>query len=134
MNVAIIGTRKKIHDDRFLKALQLNPDRQMIGSMCSGALILAALGLLEGKSATTYPTAKALLESYGINVVERSFVQEGNIATAAGCLAAQELVGWVVERLAGESIREQILNSIQRVGAGMVVPLVQQSGAFSVGR
>src|SRR5262249_43402616 len=41
------GARKKIRDSGFLESFALNPETQMIGSMCSGALILAALGLLE---------------------------------------------------------------------------------------
>ncbi len=75
------------------------PGRQMIGSMCSGALELAALGLLDGAEAMTYPTATTELEAFGVTVVEEPFVANGNGATAAGCLAAQHLVGWVVERL-----------------------------------
>ncbi|BDG47285.1 hypothetical protein PspKH34_18460 [Parageobacillus sp. KH3-4] len=87
--------------------------------MCSGALIIAALGLLDGKTATTYPTAKKELEKFNVNVVEESFVVEGNIATAAGCLAAQDLVGWFIERLVSKKVRHAVLNSIQPVGQGL---------------
>jgi transcriptional regulator GlxA family with amidase domain len=113
------GTRKKCKDEAFLREFALDPSRQMIGSMCSGALILAALGLLEGKRATTYPSAKRLLEGYGVTVVERPFVLEGNVATAAGCLAAQYLAGWVIERGAGAPVRDLVLKSIQPVGEGL---------------
>jgi transcriptional regulator GlxA family with amidase domain len=71
-----MGTRRKRLDPEFLSHFRLNPERQLIGSMCSGALLLAALGLLEGKQATTYPTSRALLESTGVRVVERPFVRE----------------------------------------------------------
>ncbi|MEO7397125.1 MAG: DJ-1/PfpI family protein [Ilumatobacteraceae bacterium] len=114
-----MGTRALIADPAYLRRLRLDPSRQMIGSMCSGALILAALGLLDGKEATTYPTAAAALESYGIRVVERPFVSDGNIATAAGCLAAQHLAGWVVERHLGPAERDRMLRSIQPVGEGL---------------
>jgi transcriptional regulator GlxA family with amidase domain len=113
------GTRKKCKDEAFLREFALDPDRQMIGSMCSGALILGALGLLRGRNATTYPTVKRLLEGYGVTVVERPFVLEGNVATAAGCLAAQYLAGWVVERGAGAGVRDAVLKSIQPVGEGL---------------
>src|SRR5580692_331553 len=56
------GTRRKMVDREWLSRFHLNPEKQMIGSICSGALLLAALGLLEGKTATTYPTSKAALE------------------------------------------------------------------------
>jgi transcriptional regulator GlxA family with amidase domain len=113
------GTRVKMNDATFLGALRLDERNQMIGSMCSGALLLAALGLLQGRTATTYPTAKAALERFGVEVVERSFVSHGNIATAAGCLAAQQLAGWVIERLAGREERQFVLQSIQPIGEGL---------------
>jgi transcriptional regulator GlxA family with amidase domain len=114
-----LETRKKIKDNQYLSAFKLNPEKQLVGSMCSGALILAALGLLTGKTATTYPSAKRLLEGYGVEVVERPFVQQGNIATAAGCLAAQYLVGWVIETLANSRVKEIVLRSIMPVGEGL---------------
>lgn len=113
------GTRLKMHDEPFLSAFNLDPSRQLIGSMCSGALLLAALGLLEGKRATTYPTSVKLLESMGVSVVEEPFVREGNVATAAGCLAAQYLVGWVIEELLGAETKELVLKSVQPVGEGL---------------
>ncbi|MBI3652361.1 MAG: DJ-1/PfpI family protein [Acidobacteria bacterium] len=113
------GTRQKIKDEKFLSTFKLNPEKQLIGSMCSGALILAALGLLKGKQATTYPTAKGLLESYDVEVVEKPFVVEGNIATAAGCLAAQYLAGWVIEKCVGTAMKETVLRSIMPVGEGL---------------
>jgi transcriptional regulator GlxA family with amidase domain len=114
------GTRKLITDSNFLASFNLNPEKQLIGSMCSGALILAALGILKpGDEATTYPTVKAQLETFGINVVEKAFVEQGNIATAAGCLSAQNLAGWVISKLAGEALKDTVLKSIQPVGQGL---------------
>ena len=113
------GARRKVDDAQWLSSFALDPKRQLIGSMCSGALLLAALGLLEGKRATTYPTSRAALSARGVEVVEASFVEEGNLATAAGCLAAQELCGWVIERLCGRAQRETVLRSIQPVGRGL---------------
>ena len=63
----------------------------MIRSMCTGAAILVKLGLLDGLAATTYPTSVPLLEWLGVTVVEEPIVVHDNIATAAGCLAAQDL-------------------------------------------
>ena len=114
-----MGTRRKRVDPAFLSEFRLDPERQLIGSMCSGALLLEALGLLQGKSATTYPTSRNLLASTGVRVVERPFVREGNVATAAGCLAAQYLAGWVIEEKFGAAKREDVLRSIMPVGEGL---------------
>jgi transcriptional regulator GlxA family with amidase domain len=113
------GTRVKIQDDSYLAQFGLDPDRQLVGSICSGALLLGALGLLEGKRATTYPSAKAILERYGVRVVEEPFVVEGNVATAGGCLAGQYLAGWVIERLVGRAIADAVITSCQPVGEGL---------------
>ena len=113
------GTRDKMRDENWLRRFNLKPEKQLIGSICSGALILAALGLLDGKTATTYPTSKTALESFGIETVEKPFVLNGNVATAGGCLAQQYLIGWVVENLAGKEWRDLILKSIQPVGEGL---------------
>jgi transcriptional regulator GlxA family with amidase domain len=87
--------------------------------MCSGALILAALGLLNGITATTYPTAIEELRSYGVEVENKDLVVHGNIATAAGCLAAIDLVGFVIERLLGSEVKEEVIASVQPVGKGL---------------
>jgi transcriptional regulator GlxA family with amidase domain len=113
------GVRAKYRDDDYLRRLAIDPARQLVGSMCSGALLLAALGLLKGRQATTYPTSRQLLEAFDVEVVERPFVVEGNVATAAGCLAAQQLVGWMLERALGAQVRADVLRSVQPVGEGL---------------
>jgi transcriptional regulator GlxA family with amidase domain len=113
------GTRVKMQDPAYLAQFRLDASRQLIGSICSGALLLAALGLLQGRRATTYPSAKGLLEAYGVQVVERPIVVEGNVATAGGCLAGQYLAGWVIERLVGKLIAQSVITSCQPVGEGL---------------
>lgn len=113
------GTRDRIADENWLAKFNLDEKKQFIGSICSGALILAKLGLLEGKTATTYPTSKAVLESFGIETVEKPFVVHGKIATAGGCLAQQYLISWIIENLADKSWSDLILKSVQPVGEGL---------------
>jgi transcriptional regulator GlxA family with amidase domain len=113
------GVRERIQDENWLAKLKLDPERQLIGSICSGSAILAKLGLLDGKTATTYPTSKALLEGFGVEIVEKPFIANGNVATAGGCLAQQYLIGWVIENLADKGWRDLVLRSIQPVGEGL---------------
>ncbi|MGZ3767260.1 MAG: DJ-1/PfpI family protein [Mucilaginibacter sp.] len=113
------GTREIIKDKEYLQQFNLDPKRQIICSMCSGALILAALGHLDGLTATTYPTATEQLRSYGIEVVQEPLVVHGNIATAAGCLAAIKLVSWIIDTKLTREIREDVIASIQPVGQGL---------------
>ena len=113
------GTRAKMVDKDWLSRFHLDSEKQLVGSICSGALILAALGLLEGKTATTYPTSKTALESFGVEIVEKPFVVNGKVATAGGCLAQQYLIGWIIENLADAEWKDLILKSIQPVGEGL---------------
>jgi transcriptional regulator GlxA family with amidase domain len=113
------GTRKLIKDPAYLDRFNLNPEKQIICSMCSGSLILAALGLLNGLTATTYPTAIDELTSYGVEVENKDLVVHGNIATAAGCLAAIDLVGYCIEKLLNEEARDAVIASVQPVGKGL---------------
>jgi transcriptional regulator GlxA family with amidase domain len=114
-----VETRKLIKDSSYLERFKLNPEKQIICSMCSGALIIAALGYLKGLSAITYPTVYDLLRSYDVDVLEdHHLVTHGNIGTAAGCLAAVDLVGWAIEKLYDEKIREDVIASVLPVGQG----------------
>jgi transcriptional regulator GlxA family with amidase domain len=113
------GTRKLIKDQDYLNRFDLDPEKQIICSMCSGSLILAALGLLKGISATTYPTAIEQLRSFGVEYEEKDLVIHGNVATAAGCLAAIDLVGWIIEKKWGKEIRDEVLSSVLPVSKGL---------------
>lgn len=115
------GTRNVIKDRAYLERFQLHPEKQIVCSMCSGALIIAALGHLKGLSATTYPTAFEELRNLGVEVLEdKHLVTHGNIGTAAGCLAAVDLIGWAVEKLYDEKVKEDVIASVLPVGQGQV--------------
>jgi len=115
------GTRKLIGDNSYLDRLLLDANKQIICSMCSGALILAALGHLKNLSATTYPSAFEALRNYDVEVMEDShLVTHGNIGTAAGCLAAMDLMAWAIEKLYDKETADDVVNSVLPVGKGQV--------------
>ena len=109
------GSRTKIKDAAFLQALRLDPSRQLVAAIDSGALILASLGLLDGLSATTYPSVFAELDALGVRTERRPFVVHGNIATGGGCLATQDLAAWIVGRLVGPDAAKAIVDSVAKV-------------------
>ncbi len=109
------GSRAKIVDRAFLDALQLDPGRQRIAAIDSGVLILAALGLLEGLTATTYPSVFETLEAMGVHTERKPMVVHGNIATGGGCLATLDLARWIVEGLIGPDVARTIVESMARV-------------------
>lgn len=57
---------------------------EVVGSVGSGALILAAAGLLAGRQATTHWAYRRILENLGATYVPRRWVEDGKLITAAG--------------------------------------------------
>jgi transcriptional regulator GlxA family with amidase domain len=111
------GSRAKLADKAFMNALDLDPSRQIIAAIDSGVLILARLGLLDGLSATTYPTVMPELAAAGVRTEHRSLVVHGNVATGGGCLAGLELCGWMVTRLIGPDAAARVHASFEAIGA-----------------
>ena len=94
-------TRDVVADPALMAQLQLDPARQLLGAQCSGTLVLAKLGLINGVPACTDLTTKPWVEEAGVEVLNQPFVARGNVATAGGCLASQYLAAWVIGRLVG---------------------------------
>ena len=119
-DVVLVGsgvhTREIAQDRDLLSRITLNPTRQLIGAQCSGTLLLAKLGLLDGLPACTDMVSKPWVIEAGVPVLEAPFVAHGNVATAGGCLASQYLATWVVARLAGIAAAGEIMHYFAPVG------------------
>ncbi|PEQ04585.1 thiamine biosynthesis protein ThiJ [Bacillus wiedmannii] len=113
------GVQDLYKNQEYLNSIHVDPQRQLIGSMCSGSLLLGAKKLLTGKKATTYPSAVEQLKEFDVDVIEQSFVNEGNISTAAGCFAAQDLSAWIIRTLINEKMVDTVLETVQPVGKGL---------------
>ena len=100
----------------LLDRLQLDPLRQLIGAQCSGALLLARLGLLGDMPACTDLTTKPWLIEAGVRVEDAPFHARGPVATAGGCLSAQYLAAWMMARGAGIELAAQALHHAAPVG------------------
>jgi len=109
-------TREIIEDGALLERLQLDPQRQLIASQCSGALFLARLGLLQHSPVCTDNGTRPWLQQAGIEVLDRAFTASGNVASAGGCLAAQYLACWVLWRLGGREFVEQVADYVAPIG------------------
>ena len=110
-------TREIIQDTDIMAQLKaLDPARQLIGAQCSGAFILATLGLLNNIPACTDTTTKPWVVEAGINVLNQAFFAQGNIATAGGCFASAYLGAWVRLRLENEQAARDVLHYLAPVG------------------
>ena len=109
-------TRQIAADDSLMAQLSLDPERQLLAAQCSGALLLAKLGLLNGIPACTDLTTRPWVVEAGVEVLEQPFFQQGNIATAGGCLASVYLAAWLIWRLSGDDAVAQAIHYVAPVG------------------
>lgn len=112
-----IATREVVEDPAIMDVLRrLDPSRQLIAAQCSGALVLARLGLLADVPACTDLTTKPWVVAAGVDVLDQPFFAKDNLATAGGCLASHYLAAWIITRLVGTEAAEEALHYVAPVG------------------
>ncbi len=112
-----IATREVVETPAIMDVLRgLDPQRQLIAAQCSGALVLATLGLLRDVPACTDLTTKPWVVAAGVEVLNQPFFARGNIATAGGCLASHYLAAWLIARLCGDDEAVAALHYVAPVG------------------
>ncbi|WP_226483070.1 DJ-1/PfpI family protein [Natrinema amylolyticum] len=79
-----------------------------IASVCTGAMVLAEGGVLEGRPATTHAVAKGDLKGYAADVHDARVVDDGDVLTAGGVTAGIDLALWLLEREFGAAIAEAV--------------------------
>lgn len=84
-----------------------------VTSVCTGAFLLAAAGLLAGRKATTYHTAFAELAAYSVEVVTAKVVRDGGIITAAGVSSGLELGFYLLRELFGADLAREVARRIE---------------------
>jgi imidazoleglycerol-phosphate dehydratase len=103
------GSRRFLLQDRqaseFVQWIQTGRDIPLKTSVCTGALVLGAAGFLQGKPATTHPTAFDKLAPYCSQVLHQRIVDAGDVVTAGGVTASIDLGLYLVEKFAGENGR-----------------------------
>jgi putative intracellular protease/amidase len=86
---------------------------QLTTSVCTGALLLGAAGVLEGKTATTHWIAYDALAGYGATPTEQRVVRDGKVVTAAGVSAGIDLALTLVGELYGDDSAKAIQLGIE---------------------
>ena len=95
-----IGTRALVHDPAILDWIRTaHETSQFTTSVCTGSLLLAAAGILDGLNATTHFSARQLLGKYGAVPSEDRVVVEGKVITAAGVSSGIDMALHLAERL-----------------------------------
>ncbi|MGP0101830.1 MAG: DJ-1/PfpI family protein [Solirubrobacteraceae bacterium] len=82
-------------------------------SVCTGSLILAAAGLLDGRRATSHWLAMEELRRLGAEPVEERVVFDGKLVTAAGVSAGIDMALTLAARIAGDAVAQAIQLGIE---------------------
>lgn len=108
------GTRALEKDEAVLAWVRaVHETTTWTTSVCTGSIVLAAAGLLDGKEATTHWSMLDHLGGYGAKPVSRRVVEEGKIVMAAGVSAGIDMALTLTARAFGEDLARAIQLGIE---------------------
>lgn len=109
-----MGTRKTMEDEEILSWLRrVDETTKWTTSVCTGSLLLAAAGLLEGRRATGHWAWLEPLRDFGADPVGGRYVEDGKVITAAGVSAGIDMALYLVGREVGPDVAQAIQLGIE---------------------
>lgn len=106
-----VGSERAAADERLVAQVRrlAARSRRIASAVCTGSLILAAAGLLDGREATTYwASADYLGTEFDVTYRAERYVRSGKIITAAGVSAGIDMALYLVSLMAGETTARAI--------------------------
>jgi len=111
------GTRPILEDKKLLAKIdKIISNSKVTASVCTGSLILAKLGYLENKTATTHFAAVDLLQSLDDTItVDRSkrYIDHGDIIVAEGVSAGIDMSFYLLEKFYGKALSDEVRKYIE---------------------
>jgi cyclohexyl-isocyanide hydratase len=103
------GVREAIGDPAIVDFVrQQAKGAEWVTSVCTGAFILGAAGLLQGKRATTHWAYTQLLHHYGATHEEARVVRDGNLVTAGGVTSGIDFALQLIAMAKGDQLAESL--------------------------
>jgi cyclohexyl-isocyanide hydratase len=108
------GVGALMEDEVVLSFLRkVAADATYVTSVCTGALVLGAAGLLKGKRATTHWMSRPLLKAFGAEPIEARVVTDGKVVTGGGVTAGIDFGLTIAGAAFGPKVAEQIQLSME---------------------
>lgn len=110
------GTRRLLNDEETLDWIRRTAAAaRQVTSVCTGSLLLARAGLLQGRRATTHWGALDLLDSLdaGVTVERTSRVVDDGVITSAGVASGMDMAFYIVETLFGREVADETARYIE---------------------
>jgi transcriptional regulator GlxA family with amidase domain len=104
-----IASLEAMGNERLINYLRFaEHGAELVNSVSTGAFLLAAAGLLEGRQATTHPSYAELLKKLGVNYVQGYSVEDGKFLTMAGVSGRIDTTLQLVAKLTSEATAKRI--------------------------
>ncbi len=109
------GARREMTNQRTLQFIKKSwKNCEYLVSVCTGALILAATGLLNGKKATTHWAAQDELRVFSkVRVQHRRYIRQGRVVTSGGISAGIDMALYLVGLFHGPALRREVAQRIE---------------------
>ncbi len=109
------GARREMKNPETLAFVkQAARNCELVASVCTGSLILAAAGLLDGKRATTHWAALEELRQFSkVHVDHQRFIREGRIITSSGISAGIDMALHIVKELQGSEVSKDVAHRME---------------------
>jgi transcriptional regulator GlxA family with amidase domain len=109
-----LGTYDVLEDERLVGWIRrAHESSQWTTSVCTGSLLLAAAGVLDGLEATTHWLDLEALERLGARPASRRVVEQGKVITAAGVSSGIDMGLVLAARIAGPEVAQAIQLGIE---------------------
>lgn len=108
------GQQALMHDEEVLALIRKQVQMEsLLFSVCTGALLCGAAGVLAGRHVTTHWSARHLMPHYGAVLADARVVVDGNIISAAGVTAGLDAALVLVSLLRGDAAAQEIQLAIE---------------------
>ncbi len=108
------GQQALMHDEEVLDLIRKHArGEKLLFSVCTGALLCGAAGVLAGRQATTHWSVRHLIPHYGAIVEDARVVVDGNFISAAGVTAGLDAALVLVSLLRGNAAAQEIQLAIE---------------------
>jgi cyclohexyl-isocyanide hydratase len=109
-----VGVNALMNDEETLAFVRAKAKgARFVTSVCTGALVLGAAGLLRGRRATTHWGSHELLAAFGAIPTRGRVVRDGELMTGGGVTAGIDFALTLVGELAGRDVAEAIQLSLE---------------------
>lgn len=86
---------------------------ELVAGVCTGSMLLAHAGVMDGRRGATHQGAQAELADLGVNVITDRVVDDGDLITCGGVTSGVDLGLWLVERLVSRAKADEIADALE---------------------